>query len=294
MKVEDQMAARAFWNGHIRLSLVTFPVRLYSAITESEKIKLHKIERKTGKRIHYSNTTEGQDIVEATDIVKGYEYEKGQYIQIEDEELKKLRVESKHMIDLVQFTDMHDIDPIYFDRPYYLVPDGRVAEEAFVTLRDSLRSSKKVGLGQVTIAGKERIAAIKACGKGLILETLRYAGEVNKASEYFSDIPEDADVNKEQVDLAAELIKRKTKKFDPHAFKDSYQQGLLEIINAKLHHRKPKLGAEPVKPGKVINIMDALKKSLAESGGGKKPASKAVHKPAAKKHAAPKKRRKAG
>ncbi|HYD18413.1 MAG TPA: Ku protein [Patescibacteria group bacterium] len=287
------MAARAFWNGHIRLSLVTFPVRLYPAVTETEKIRLHKIERKTGKRIHYKNATEGEDIVEAADIVKGYEYEKGQYIQIEDEELKKLRVQSKHMIDLVQFTDIHDIDPIYFDKPYFLVPDGRVAEEAFVTLRDSLKKSKKVALGQVTIAGKERIAAIKPCGKGLVLETLRYAGEVQKASEYFRDIPDKSAADEEQVELAEQLIDRKTAPFDPSSFKDSYQQGLLEIINAKLHHRKPKLGPEPVKPGKVINIMDALKKSLAESGGKGKTSAKA-DKPAAKKHAPAKKKRKAG
>jgi DNA end-binding protein Ku len=280
------MAQRAYWNGYIRLSLVTFPVRLHAAVTDTEKIKLHKIERSTGRRIHYQNTADNEP-VEPDDIVKGYEYEKGQYIPIEDEELKKLRIESKHMIDLVQFTDMHDIDPIYFDKPYFIAPDGPVADEAFVTLRDSLREAKKVALGQITLAGKERIAAIRPCGKGLILETLRYANEVRRAGEAFREIPDKVPVSQEQVDLAAELIKRKTARFDPTAFKDKYQEGLLEIINAKLHHRRPDLGPIERQPAKVVNIMDALKRSLAQSGGGKKA-------PKTKKHASPRKRHKAG
>jgi DNA end-binding protein Ku len=285
------MAPRAYWNGHIRLSLVTFPVRLYAAVTDTEKIRLHKIERSTGRRIHYQNATEDEERVEPTDIVKGYEYEKGQYIPVEDEELKKLRVESRHMIDLVQFTSMDDIDPIYFDRPYYLAPDGPVAEEAFVTLRDSLRAARKVGLGQITLAGKERISTIRPCHKGLILETLRYAHEVRRAAEFFRDIPDDMNVAQEQVELAAELIKRKTAPFDPASFKDSYQEGLLEIINAKLHHRAPDLGPVARQPAKVVNIMDALKRSLAQSDGGG--AEKGKKQPRAKRHAAPKGKRKA-
>lgn len=281
------MAARAYWNGHIRLSLVTFPVRLYAAVTETEKIRLHKIEKKSGKRIHYTNKTEDKSDVDASDIVKGYEYEKGQYIEIEDKELKKLKAESKHTIDLVQFTDSKDIDAIYYDRPYYLVPDGPIAEEAFVTLRDSLREEKKVALGQITLAGKERIAAIKPCGKGLVLETLRYSYEVNRANEVFRDIPETVKVSKDQINLAAQLIESKSAPFDPSAFKDTYQEGLLEIINAKLQHRKPSLAASRKEPGNVVNIMDALKKSLAQTGK-KAPAKKkaAAKKPAKKKKAA--------
>jgi DNA end-binding protein Ku len=280
------MAQRAYWNGHIRLSLVTFPVRLHAAVTDTEKIRLHKIERSTGRRIHYQNATDGH-AVEPDDIVKGYEYEKGQYIPIEDDELKKLRIESKHMIDLVQFTDMHDIDPIYFDKPYFVAPDGPVADEAFVTLRDSLKEAKKVGLGQITLAGKERIAAIRPCGKGLILETLRYANEVRRAGDAFREIPDKVPVSEEQVELAAELIKRKTARFDPAAFKDKYQEGLLEIINAKLHHRRPDLGPVERQPAKVVNIMDALKRSLAQSGGRRRT-------PKEKRRAPPRKKHKAG
>ena len=260
------MAQRAYWNGHIRLSLVTFPVRLHAAVTDTEKIQLHKIERSTGRRIHYQNATDDKEQVEASDIVKGYEYEKGQYIPIEDDEIKKLRVESKHMIDLVQFVDMRDIDAIYFDKPYFLAPEGPVADEAFVTLRDSLRAVKKVGVGQITLSGKERIAVIRPCGKGLVLETLRYANEVRHATDIFRDIPDNVPVSKEQVELAAELIERKTAPFDPGSFKDHYQEGLLEIINAKLHHRRPDLGPVEKQPAKVVNIMDALKRSLAQSG----------------------------
>jgi DNA end-binding protein Ku len=280
------MAQRAYWNGHIRLSLVAFPVRLHAAVTDTEKIKLHKIERSTGRRIHYQNATDDQARVEPDDIVKGYEYEKGQYIPIEDDEIKKLRVESKHMIDLVQFTDMHDIDAIYFEKPYFIVPDGPVADEAFVTLRDSLRAAKKVALGQITLAGKERIGCIRPCGKGLVLETLRYANEVRLASDIFRDIPDHVDVSREQVELAAELIARKTKPFDPTAFKDHYQEGLLEIINAKLHHRRPDLGPVERPPAKVVNIMDALKRSLAQSGA----APKTKRGPRARRHAATKKK----
>jgi DNA end-binding protein Ku len=276
------MTARANWNGHIRLSLVTFPVHLYAAVTATEKIQLHKIDRASGKRIHYVNATPDDQEVEPEDIVKGYEYEKGQYIQIEDEEIDKLRAESKHTIDLVQFTDMKDIDAVYFDKPYFIAPDGPIAVEAYVTLRDALRKAGKAALGQITLAGKERLAVIKPCGKGLVLETLRYEYEVRKANEYFRDIPKEVSVDDDQVELAAMLIEKKSGDFDPSAFKDRYQEGLLEIINAKLHHKKLPEMPTPKAPGKVVNIMDALKRSLEESGKTKPAAAKSAGKPKAK------------
>ena len=136
------MAPHAYWTGHIRLSLVTFPVRLYPAVTEAEKIQLHKYDRETGERIHYQNVNESGEVVEPSDIIKGYEYEKGSFIPIDDEELNSLKQESKHTIDLVQFTDISSIDPIYYDKPYFIAPDGKIAEEAYITLRDALRQSK--------------------------------------------------------------------------------------------------------------------------------------------------------
>lgn len=269
------MAPRAYWTGHIRLSLVTFPVRLYAAVSQTEKVSLHKIKRDTGERIRYQDVTEsGRDPVDKTDIIKGYEYEKGRYVPIDDEDLDKLRAESSHTIDLVQFTKQKDIDPIYYDRPYFVAPDGKIANEAFITVRDALRLSDKVALGQIVIAGKERIAAIKPCGRGMVLETLRYAYEVREAESYFEAIDEDFRIDKDQLALAEQLIEAKTAPFDPTAFKDTYQEGLLEIIKAKLADEKIEIREERPPPGKVVDIMEALKRSLEETKQKPKPKTK--------------------
>jgi DNA end-binding protein Ku len=238
-----------------------------------------------------------------TDIVKGYEYEKGSFVPIEDKELEKLKLESEHTIDLVQFCDISSIDSIYYDNPYYIAPDGDIAQEAYLTLREALKKSKKVALGQVVLHNKERIVALKPCGKGLLLETLRYNYEVRKAEDYFDGVKAEAKIDEDQLDLAMELAKRKTAKFDPQKFKDLYQEGLKEIISAKLEKRPAKLGKGVPPPGNVVNIMDALKKSLAQSGkDSKKPAKekskskpkqKTKAKTAPKTKSKPKSRRKA-
>jgi len=279
------MPQHAYWKGHIRLSLVTFPVRLYPAVTESDKIRLHKYEKATGQRIHYQNVNEDGDEVEAEDIVKGYEYEKGAFIPIENKDIEKLRLESKQTIDLVQFVELSSIDPIYFDNPYYVSPDNQLAQEAYVTIRDALKKSKKVAIGQVIIANRERIVALKACGKGLILETLRYNYEVRKAQKYFEDIEPNAEAEEDQMDLALELIKRKSGDFNPTKFKDLYQEGLKEIIDAKMEERAPRVKGEKKPAGKVISIMDALRKSVDQSKGNKEPESKTK---SASKNATPK------
>lgn len=261
------MAARAYWKGHIRLSLVSFPVRLHAATTESEKISLHQYDKDTGERIRYQKVNEEGEVVPEQDIVKGYEYEKGSYVPIEDEDLEKLRVESKHTLELVQFTDVNDIDPIYFDKAYYVTPENELAEEAFLTVRDALRKSKKAALGQIVLNKKEQIVCLRACSKGLILNTMRYAYEVRESEEYFEGLPKEAEVGKEQIELAEQLIKQKTKPFDPKKFKDHYQEGLLEIIEAKVKGNKlPSTPARRDKGQNVVNIMDALKKSLEQSG----------------------------
>lgn len=281
------MVQHAYWTGHIRLSLVTFPVRLYNAVTETQKIRLHKYDRETGERIRYQNVNMEGEPVEPEDIIKGYEYQKGSFVPIEDEELEKLKMETKHTIDLVQFAPLSSIDPIYYDSPYFIAPEGEIALEAYLTLRDALKETKMVALGQVVLSSKERIVAIKPCGKGMIMETLRYNYEVRRAEEYFSDI-KDLPVDKDQAKLAIQLIESKEAEFDPRQFKDRYQEGLQEIINAKIEHRKPDYGTETA-PGKVINIMDALKKSLEQSKGQKKGAAskkqKAEKKPVKKKTA---------
>ena len=263
------MPQHAYWIGHIRLSLVTFPIRIYPATSPIEKIRLHKYDRESGQRIHYQNVNEDGEVVEPEDIIRGYEYEKGSFIPIEDKEIDKLKLESKHTIELVQFADLASIDPIYFDIPYYVAPDGDIAQDAYLTLRDALKRSKKVALGQVILHDKERIVAIKPYGKGLVMETLRYNYEVRQAEDYFDGIDEDVGLDEEQLALAEELINRKTAKFDPKKFKDLYQEGLKEIVNAKLEKRPAKLkeGAPPQE--KVVNIMDALRKSLEQSSDKK-------------------------
>lgn len=276
------MAPRAYWNGHMRLSLVTFPVHLYPVVNEAAKIRLHKIDKKTGERIHYSNRTDSQKEVAATDIAKGYEYKKGHYVPIEDKDLKALRLESTHTIDLVQFTDIADIDAIYFDKPYFVVPGDDMGQEAFITVRDALRQEKKVALGQIVLAGRERIAAIRPCGKGMILETLRYADEIRKSQTYFEDIKEKTKVGKEQIDLARQLIAAKDKDFDPKDFKNHYEESLRDIVNAKMKGKKivaPEDEGEDT-PDNVVDIMAALRQSLGKSApkAKKAPAKKTTTK----------------
>lgn len=288
------MVQHAYWTGHIRLSLVSFPVRIYNAVTETEKIRLHKYDRNSGDRIHYQNVNQEGDIVEPDDIVRGYEYEKGSFVPIEDEELDKLKMESKHTIDLVQFSPSDAIDPIYYDNPYFIAPDGEIALEAYITLREALRDSGNVALGQIVLSNKERIVAIKPYGKGMVMETLRYSYEVRRAEDYFGDIKSVA-VDKEQLKLAEQLIDSKKADFNPDQFEDRYQQGLQEIINAKIEGRRPNYGKDSG-PAKVINIMDALKRSLNQTKKSAKKtnaAKKSPPKNAKKKSASPRSRKKA-
>jgi DNA end-binding protein Ku len=270
----DKSRQKPYWDGYIRLSLVTFPIQLYAAVSDREKVHLHKIERKTHQRIHYRNITEDGHDVDPEDVTKGYEYEKGEYVAIEDSELDKLKVESQHTINLIQFTDTEDIDPLYFDNAYFVTPGEEMGEEAFVVLRDALKKSGKIALGQITISNKEKIAAIRPYGKGLVLETLRYDDEVRRPDALFRNIPVSASGAKEQIALAEQLIRKKTAPFRPETFKDSYQEGLLDLIQAKLHNRQIPVPRAPRKPENVVNIMDALKKSLAQSEGRKPPVVK--------------------
>ncbi|QJR81666.1 Ku protein [Alteromonas pelagimontana] len=259
------MALRAYWKGHIRLSLVSFEVRLHAAITATKKLSLHQYDKESGDRIHYQKVDESGNEVPKEDIIRGYEYEKGSHVPIDDDDLNNLKLESKHTIDLVQFTDINDVDPIYFEKSYYVVPQGEIAQEAFLTVREALKKAKKAAIGQVVLSGKERIVSLRPCGNGLIMDTLRYAYEVREAEKYFEDIPAKADVGKEQLSLAESLIEQKTKPFDPKAFKDHYQTGLMEIIEAKLEGHKATTKGKRSTAKNVVNIVDALKKSLEQS-----------------------------
>ncbi|WP_108661879.1 Ku protein [Acuticoccus kandeliae] len=263
-------APRAYWKGHIRLALVSFPVRLYAAVTQTERIALHRIHRDTHERIRMQNVVPGDGPVERDDVVMGYEYQRDKYIPVEEDELDALDVESKHTIDLSHFVDLSDIDPIYFDKPYFMAPDGDIATEAFVTIRDALRHAKKVALGQIVLSRRERIVAIQPCGKGLLMEALRWADEVREADAYFDDIA-NVKVSSDQVEMAESLIKARAGAFEPEKFVDSYQEALRALINQKLKGKEA-APAEPERKAKgsnVINLMDALKASLDDDKGGK-------------------------
>ena len=261
------MAPRAYWKGHVRLALVSFPVRLYAATTSTERISLHRIHKDTHERVRMQNVVPDEGPVERDDIVMGYEYDRDKYVPVTEEELESIEVESKHTIDLSRFVDLKEIDPIYFDKPYFVAPDGDMATEAFVTIRDALRASKKVALGQIVLAKRERIVAIQACGDGMLLETLRFADEVRESNAYFEDI-EDVKVSKDQVDMAETLIAARSGSFDPDTFVDHYQAELRALINAKLKGKDtaPPKSAKS-KSSNVINLMDALKASLDDKGG---------------------------
>jgi DNA end-binding protein Ku len=268
------MAMRAFWKGHVRLALVTFPVRLYAAVTSTERISLHRIHRETGERVRMQNVVPDEGPVDRDDVVMGYEYERGRHIPIEDEELENLEVDSKHTIDLARFVDLSAIDPVYYDKPYYLAPDGDIATEAFVTIRDALSATDKVALGQVVLSRRERIVAIRPRGKGLILETLRWADEVRQAEPFFEGI-DDVAVSQDQVDMAEQLIRARSGPFEPETFVDRYQEALRALINEKLQGEEPGAAGkqEAGEPSNVVNLMDALKASLEDGedgGGGKK------------------------
>ena len=261
------MAPRAFWTGHLRLSLVNIPVKLYPATTSERAIAFHQIHEPSGKRIRYQKVAPGVGPVENEEITKGYEYEKGKYVLIDQKEIDDLKLESKQTIELVRFVDEDAIDTRYFETPYYLLPDGDMADEGYVIVQKALKDAGKVGVGQFILRGRGNIVAIKPFGKGLMLEVLRHANEIRAAEPLFKEITE-VKVDKEALDLAKELIKRKTGKFEPEQFKDEYSEAVWELINAKLEDRAPEIVTEMPGSAKVINIMDALKKSVQQGKGG--------------------------
>ncbi|MFL5337301.1 MAG: Ku protein [Geminicoccaceae bacterium] len=258
------MAPRAYWKGHVRLSLVAFPVQLFSAATAGSRVSFHQIHRPSGQRVRYQKTVPGVGPVDKDEIVKGYEVAKDSYVTFADDELEAIRIESQHTIDLVQFVGACEIDPLYYDKPYFLVPDGKVAQEAFRVIRQALQDTGQVGLGQVVLSGRESFVALKPCGKGMLLETLRTAQEVRKDTPYFAEI-EDGPLDQDQLTLARQLIERKTARFDPARFVDQYEAALRELIEAKAKGKRITVERGPVATqGQVVDLMAALKKSLSE------------------------------
>src|SRR5438105_9285488 len=250
---------RPYWKGHLRLSLVTIAVELYTATASASRPELHQIDKKTGKRIRHRKVLPGKGEVANKDIVKGFKLDSGKNVILTPEELDKIKLETERTIDLTQFVDYCDIDPRYFERPYYLVPPDKIAAEGYIVIRDALRASRKAGIGQMTIRGKESLVAVRPCGDGLLLETLRYAQELKKSDTVFDDVP-NIKPEKEMVDLAKELIARKSGPFDPRAFKDHYGDALKALVEEK--RKRGKIVEEEEQPeapakGKVIDLMEA-------------------------------------
>ena len=285
------MAARPVWRGQIRLALVSIPVELYPATKSGAAIQFHQVHEPSGKRIKYEKVVPGVGPVDRDEIVKGYEVSKGHYVLLDPEEIESVKLESRKTLDLVQFVDLADIDAMYFDKPYYVVPADDLAEEAFVVIRDALRQARKVGVGQLAMRGQEYVVALKPCGRGMLLETLRYADEVNKAASFFREIG-DAKPDPDLLDLAATLIEKKTGEFDASEFHNRYVDALKSLIAEKQRKKGEKVIQDPEgdKPAKsnVIDLMAALKKSLGDDAKNDNEGAAPAKKPAAKK-AAPKK-----
>lgn len=272
------MPARAYWTGRIRLSLVSIPIQLYSTTKSGARISFNQIHEPSGKRIRYEKVVPGIGPIDTDEIVKGYEVEKGKYVLLTDEEIDEVKLEAKRTIDLVQFVGEDEIDPIYFENSYFIAPeDDEDGQEAYVVLREALKKEKKIGLGQIVIRGKGAIVAVRAEGKGLLLQTLHYADEVQKADQFYQDVPAKKP-DSEMISLATELIGKKTKKFDPKEFHDKYTDALKELIEAKQEKRAPRQIEEAELPSNVINLMDALKRSVGKKGESakeeKKPAKR--------------------
>lgn len=281
------MAARAYWQGQIRLALVSIPVEIYPATRSGAAISFHQIHEETGKRIRYEKVAPGVGPVSKEEIVKGYEISKGNYVLLDDEEIEAVKIESRKTLELVQFVEADDIDVLYFEKPYYVIPADDLAEEAYAVLRDALKATRKVGLGQLSVRGREQLVSLKPCGRGMIMEVLRYADEVKKAQGFFRDIG-DSKPDEDLLDLATTLIEKKTAKFDPEKFHDRYVDALHRLIEKKKKAKGEQIledveDDKAPRGGNVIDLMAALKKSVGE--GGRTPAAK---KPAARKPAAEK------
>jgi DNA end-binding protein Ku len=270
---EEIMAPRAYWKGYLKLSLVSCPIALFPASSEREKIRFHQINKETGHRIKYQKVdADSGDEVEAGNIVKGYEVGKGEYLEIEPEELEAVAIESRRTIEIDEFVPKKEIDELYLNTPYYIVPDGEVGQQAFAVIREAIRDEAMVAIAKVVFTSREHIIALEARDKGLLGITLRYPYEVRKQEDYFDDIA-DEKIPKDMRELAAHIVKTKVGHFKPERFEDQYENALKELIRKK-QSGKPIEVPERREPAKVINLMDALRRSVA--AGKKPPAGRAT------------------
>jgi DNA end-binding protein Ku len=272
------MAPRANWKGFLRLSLVTCPVALYPATSESEKISFNQLNRQTGHRIKYLKVdADTGDEVPNEDIVKGYQIEKDQFIEVTKEELEEVALESTRTIEIDEFVDKSDIDPRYLIRPYYLRPDGKVGHDAFAVIRETIREMNKVAIGRVVLTNREHIIALEPIAKGLVGTLLRYSYEVRSEQEYFDEI-QDVKVTKDMLDLARHIVNQKAGRFEPEKFSDQYESALIELINQK-RAGKTITPKERPRGENVVDLMEALRRSVSGAASEPKAAKKPAKKP---------------
>ena len=279
------MAPRAYWKGYLKLSLVSCPIALYPATSEREKISFHQLNKDTGDRIKYRKVdADTGDEVESTDIIKGYQVGKGEYLELDPEELEAIAIESKRTIEIDEFVPRKEIDELYLNSPYYIVPDGEVGQQAFAVIREAIRQEGMVAIGKVVFTSREHIISLEARGKGLLGVTLRYPYEVRKEDEYFDGIT-DEKIPKDMLDLATHIVGTKKARFEPERFEDQYEDALKDLLKKKQSGQKIETPRER-EPSKVVNLMEALRRSVeTERAGGerRKPA------PRTGDHRAPKK-----
>lgn len=262
------MASRPVWKGQLRLSLVAIPVEMYSATNSRARVSFRQIHKPSGQPVRYEKTVPGIGPVDNDDIWKGYEIEKDEYVLIDPDEIDAIKLESKKTLELVQFVDITDIPPIYFDKPYFLSPTDELAEDAFRVVRDALRETGKAGLGQLAMRGQEHLVAVRPCGSGLLLETLHYADEIRKTDTFFSTISAKK-AEKDLLGVAKELISQKSAPFDADNFTDRYANAINELVKSKSGKRgkRGRPDTTPAGTGKdnVVDLMSALKKSVEKS-----------------------------
>lgn len=286
------MPQRPVWKGHIRIALVSIPVEIYSATRSGSQTAFRQIHEPSGQPIHYEKVVNGIGPIDPEDIRRGFEIEKGRYVLLEDEEIAAVRLESRKTIELNLFVDIGDIPVLYAEKPHYVVPADELAQEAYIVLREALRASGRAGIGQVVMRGRESLASLRCCGRGMVLETLRYADEVHAATAYFRDIP-DSEADAGLLDLATELIERRAGRFDPQAYRDRYVDALQELVERKRRSGKrvvePADEAEPAPAADITDLMAVLKQSLQPAKGstrGKRPAPAPARRTARRKRAA--------
>jgi DNA end-binding protein Ku len=267
---EIVMAPRAYWKGSLKLSLVSCPVALYPASTSAEKTRFHMINRETGNRLKQQMVdAETGDVVEGDQKGRGYELSKGKYVEVEKDELEAVQIESNHIIDIDSFVPRDEIDKRYLDHPYYIVPDGKAAVDAFAVIRDAMKDEDRVALARIVLTNREHVMAIEPLGKGLLGTTLRYPYELRDEDDFFEDI-KTPKITRDMIELAGHILHTKAAHFDPSKFKDEYEDALKALVRRKASGKPIKVTEREEKPENVINLMDALKASLKGKSAAKR------------------------